>query len=174
MYVGFEGLTAAVMKGSVSCDITPCSPLKVNLRRISRERNLRILPPPLWLISCSVCSPTLKMETTCSSETQVDTQELHGVISQMTGPFKLRMNCSSLPHVLLAPPISFPDLFTLIMFRVSNLHYAWENVYKDPTEDFLRSRMNSAKANMENMSVLKCTTPTHSFVFRLKQADENY
>jgi hypothetical protein len=30
--IGFEVLTAVVMKSSIFCDITPCSPLKVNLR----------------------------------------------------------------------------------------------------------------------------------------------
>jgi hypothetical protein len=31
-YVGFERLTAVVMKNTVFWDITPCSPLKVNLK----------------------------------------------------------------------------------------------------------------------------------------------
>jgi hypothetical protein len=30
LFVGFEVLTAAVMKGTVFWDITPCSPLKIN------------------------------------------------------------------------------------------------------------------------------------------------
>jgi hypothetical protein len=40
--VGFEVLTAVVMKSTIFWDITPCSPLKVNWRfrgRISRARN---------------------------------------------------------------------------------------------------------------------------------------
>jgi hypothetical protein len=46
-YVGFEVLTAVVMKSSIFSDITPCSLLKINLcfgrtcRKISQERNQR-------------------------------------------------------------------------------------------------------------------------------------
>jgi hypothetical protein len=75
-YVGFKDLTAVVMKTSMFCDITPCSPLKVDrrfgetyrlqlwVRRISQTRNRlyfmlvfclvwRILPP--WRLRR--CSP---------------------------------------------------------------------------------------------------------------------
>jgi hypothetical protein len=35
--VGFEALSAVVMKSSLFWDITPCSPLKVNRRFVSEE-----------------------------------------------------------------------------------------------------------------------------------------
>jgi hypothetical protein len=35
-FVGFEVLTAVVVKSSIFCDIKPCSPLKVN-RRFGRK-----------------------------------------------------------------------------------------------------------------------------------------
>jgi hypothetical protein len=67
-FVGFEVLTAVIMKSAIIWDITPCSPLKVNRRfvetyrlhlqgrRISRARNQResrwkaelFLPPWRW------------------------------------------------------------------------------------------------------------------------------
>jgi hypothetical protein len=59
----------------------PCSPLKVNQRfggtyrlHIQGKRSKLCLPPAFMLVSCSVYSPTLKMEATCSSETSVDFQ----------------------------------------------------------------------------------------------------
>jgi hypothetical protein len=75
--VGFEVLTAVVMKSTIFRDITPCSPLKVNRRfggtyrlnlqglRISRARNQRENEWQAGLCSFS----TLKMEAICSSET---------------------------------------------------------------------------------------------------------
>jgi hypothetical protein len=55
--VGFEFLTAVVMKSTIFWDIMP--------------RSL-CLPPAFTLASCS---STLKMETICSSETSVDFQQ---------------------------------------------------------------------------------------------------
>jgi hypothetical protein len=90
-YVGFDVLTAVVMKSTIFLDITPCSPLKVNRRfagtyrlhlqgrGISRERNQHErrwqAEPASTLISCSAYSSTLKMEAICSSETSVDFQQ---------------------------------------------------------------------------------------------------
>jgi hypothetical protein len=72
------------MKSATFWDITPCSPLKANRRfggtyrlhpqgrKVSRARNQQLcLPPAFTLVSCSVYSPTLKMEAICSSETSV-------------------------------------------------------------------------------------------------------
>jgi hypothetical protein len=56
--VGFEVLTAVVMKSSTFWDITSCSPLKVNH----------------LLVSCSANSSTLKMKPICSSKKSVDFQ----------------------------------------------------------------------------------------------------
>jgi hypothetical protein len=63
-YVGFEVLTAVVMKSTIFWDITPCSPLKVKL----------CLPLAFTLVSCSAYSSTLKMLAICSSETVIDFQ----------------------------------------------------------------------------------------------------
>jgi hypothetical protein len=40
------------------------------------------LPPAFTVVSCLDYSSTLKMEEKCSSETSVDFQRLHGVVSQ--------------------------------------------------------------------------------------------
>jgi hypothetical protein len=57
-YVGFEVLTAVVVKSTTLWDITPYSPL----------------PPAFILASSSAYSSALKMEAICSSETSVDFQ----------------------------------------------------------------------------------------------------
>jgi hypothetical protein len=75
---------------AVIWDITPCSPLKINLcfgetyrlrrqcRRISQTRYLHEagnkLAPCIMLVSCLAYSSTLKMEATCSSEMSGDVQ----------------------------------------------------------------------------------------------------
>jgi hypothetical protein len=59
--VGFEVVTAVVIKSTIFWDITPCSPLKVNRRAFT-------------LVSCSAYSSILTMEAICSSETSVDFQ----------------------------------------------------------------------------------------------------
>jgi hypothetical protein len=78
IYVGFEVITAVIMKTYFFWSITPRSPLKVNrrfrgtcrlhlrVRRISQEKtNVKQL---------SSRASTLKMEATCSSKTSIDIQ----------------------------------------------------------------------------------------------------
>jgi hypothetical protein len=57
--VGFEVLTAVVMRRSVLWDMAPCTPLLAN---------------SFILVSCLVYSSTLKMEAIFSSKTEVDFQ----------------------------------------------------------------------------------------------------
>jgi hypothetical protein len=64
---GFEVLRAVVMKSTVFCDITPCSPLKVN-RRFGGTYLLHLRGFLLFVFL------TLKMEAICSPETSVDFQ----------------------------------------------------------------------------------------------------
>jgi hypothetical protein len=84
--LGFEVITAVIMKGSIFWYITPCSLLKVN-RRFGRTylpffwieeeskkemiMNLTLLDSISMLLSCLAYSSTLKMEATCYSETSV-------------------------------------------------------------------------------------------------------
>jgi hypothetical protein len=63
-YVGFEVLTAMVMKRTIFWGITPCSPLSVN-RRFGGTYRVK---------AGQLILSTLKMEVICSSETSVDTQ----------------------------------------------------------------------------------------------------
>jgi hypothetical protein len=78
-----------MLKSTIFCDITPCSPLKVNRRfggtyrlnlqgrRMSRARNQResrYKAGAFTLVSCSTYYSTLKMEAIRSSETSVDFQ----------------------------------------------------------------------------------------------------
>jgi hypothetical protein len=89
--VGFEVLTAVVMKSTIFWDITPCIPLSVRRRfggtyrlhlqgrnhKLSKKPAVRAefcLPPGFTLVSCSAYSSTLKMMATSSSETSVDFQ----------------------------------------------------------------------------------------------------
>jgi hypothetical protein len=71
LYVGFEVLTAVVMKSTIFWDITPCCPLKVN-RRFGGT--YRLFSACFHAGSCSAYSSTLKMEAICSSETSVEFQ----------------------------------------------------------------------------------------------------
>jgi hypothetical protein len=76
--VGFEVLTAVLMKSTIFWDITPCSPLKDNRHfegtcRLYLQRAL-CLPHAFTLVSCLACSSTLKMKATRSSQTSVDFQ----------------------------------------------------------------------------------------------------
>jgi hypothetical protein len=74
--VGFEVLTEVVMTCSISWDITPCSPLKVN-RRFGGTYLLHLQSFDCCLLHAGFClaySSTLKMEATCSSEKSVDFQ----------------------------------------------------------------------------------------------------
>jgi hypothetical protein len=89
--VTFQVLTAVDMKSSIFCNITPCSPLKVNRhfvgtcglqlqsRRISQTGDQREVGSKdsltcLVLVSCLACSSDLKMEMTHPSETSADFQ----------------------------------------------------------------------------------------------------
>jgi hypothetical protein len=88
-FVGFEVLTAVVMKSYIFWDIMLCSPLKVNRRyggtchlhhqgrRMSQAKHQReglCFLPTFRLVYCLAYSSTLKMEPTCSSETSIDFQ----------------------------------------------------------------------------------------------------
>jgi hypothetical protein len=53
-----------LLKSSILWDITPCRPLKVNVRQATC----------FTLVSCLAYSSTVKMEAKCSSETSVDIQ----------------------------------------------------------------------------------------------------
>jgi hypothetical protein len=86
--VGFEVLTAVLIKSSVFWDITPCSPLKVKptfRRNISppslgsknkTEQETRLKAGGKQSRTCSVYFSTLKMEATCSSETSIYFQRI--------------------------------------------------------------------------------------------------
>jgi hypothetical protein len=83
LVVGFEVLTAVIMRSSIFWDITPCSPLSVN-RRFGGTYRLHLqgrrISRALLAIFSHACFFahliffTLKMEAICSSETSVDTQ----------------------------------------------------------------------------------------------------
>jgi hypothetical protein len=101
--VGFEDLTAAVMKSSVFWNITPCSQLKVNRgfgetchlnlqgRRMSRARNellsRHILRPWIWRQNI-----TLECLFTFNGP--------HGVISQKTELFSCSINSEARSRVV--------------------------------------------------------------------------
>jgi hypothetical protein len=90
LILGFEVLTAVVMKSSIFWHITSCSSLKVNRhfggtyylhlqgQRISQEisTNETLFVTCFMLVSCLAYSSTLKMEVICSSETSVDFQRI--------------------------------------------------------------------------------------------------
>jgi hypothetical protein len=72
-YIGFEVLTAVVMKSTIFWDITPCSPLKVN-RRFGGTYRLNLCPAyhllARWFIARAYSS-TLKVEAKYTSETSI-------------------------------------------------------------------------------------------------------
>jgi hypothetical protein len=84
--VGFEVLTAVVMKSTIFWDITPCSPLSVNrcfggtcrLHVVGRQNKLSQKLESRWksdaftLVSCAAYIFDLKMEAIYSSKTSVD------------------------------------------------------------------------------------------------------
>jgi hypothetical protein len=93
--IGFEALTAVVMKSTIFWDITPCSPLSVNRRfggtyrlhlqgrRNQHESRWRPGETGIAVVTCHLLSrwflsqlmfSTLKMEAICSTETSVDTK----------------------------------------------------------------------------------------------------
>jgi hypothetical protein len=65
--VGFEVLTAVIMKSSIFCDITLCSSLKMNQHFCK--------PPVFMLVSCLAYFSIVKMEVTCSSKMSVSFQQ---------------------------------------------------------------------------------------------------
>jgi hypothetical protein len=84
--VGFEVLTAVVMKSSIFWDVSPCSPLKVNRRFGEHVASIFRVSSG----SCLAYSSTLKVEATCSSETST-INGLHGVIPQKTELFRIKV-----------------------------------------------------------------------------------
>jgi hypothetical protein len=78
------------MLNSIFWDKTKRSPTKVK-RRFGGTCRLHLawLLPTLTLFSCLAYSSTLKMETTCSSETSVIFNGLRSVISEKTELFRL-------------------------------------------------------------------------------------
>jgi hypothetical protein len=88
--VGFEVLTAVVMKHSVISDITPCSLFEVNrhfggtyhlrihgvrISQIRYQHEAALLVTCFILVSYLTYSSTLKMEATCYSPTSIDFQQ---------------------------------------------------------------------------------------------------
>jgi hypothetical protein len=99
-------------------DIIPCSPLKVNRRfgiicqfhlqgrRISHARNWRESRWQAAQFSHLAYTSTLKMEATYSSETSVDFQGLHSIISQKIELHNYR--CENFKsYILMLPCIYF-------------------------------------------------------------------
>jgi hypothetical protein len=70
--VGFEVLTAVVMKNPIFWNVTPCSPLKA-IRRFGGICSS--IATCFMLVSGLPYSSTLKMEATYSSETTVDFEQ---------------------------------------------------------------------------------------------------
>jgi hypothetical protein len=70
IHVGFEVLTAVIMKSTIFWNITPCIPLSVN-RRFGETYRLHLLSR--WFLAQLIFS-AMKMEAICSSETLVATQ----------------------------------------------------------------------------------------------------
>jgi hypothetical protein len=73
--VGFEVLTAVVMKSIIFWNITPCSPLRVN-RRFGGTYRLHLQAPLATCFHAGFLAyfSTLKMEAICSSEKSVGSQ----------------------------------------------------------------------------------------------------
>jgi hypothetical protein len=103
-FVGFEVLTAVVMKSAIFWDITPCTPLSVN-RCFEGTYHLHLQgwenwfsKKPAWkqVASCWTFF-TLKMEAICSSETSVDTQRTTRRYISEDGT--LQVNFLSLPGI---------------------------------------------------------------------------
>jgi hypothetical protein len=101
--VGFETLTAVVTKNSISWDITPRSPLKVD-RHFGGRCLLCLLPA-----SCLAYSSNLKMDVTCSPETSVNFQRSTRRYIQNIEPFFLQpkfVHILTSPYLLQAPSLS--------------------------------------------------------------------
>jgi hypothetical protein len=84
-----------VMKSVIFWDITPCSPLRST--EVSEEHIASIFRVACHLLSfwfpAQPIFSTIKMDAICFSETSVDTNRLHGFISQMM-IFFIYMTCS--------------------------------------------------------------------------------
>jgi hypothetical protein len=101
-FTGSEVLTAVVIKGSISWDITPCSPLKVH---ISEEHlapifrvNLHYVATSVLLAACFMAVSsldyysTLKMGATLSPKRRLTFSGLHDMISQKIELFKTEVS----------------------------------------------------------------------------------
>jgi hypothetical protein len=73
--------TNTIIRDSIFWAISPYSPLKVN-RHFGETCLQSLLATCFTLASGLAYSSTLKMEATYSSETSIDFQDVHGVISQ--------------------------------------------------------------------------------------------
>jgi hypothetical protein len=137
-YVGFDVLTAVVMKSSVHWDIMPCILVNVN-RRFGGTSSLNILGwrvshtinqlqvGNFMLVSCFPYSSTLNKEATCSSKTAVnihriiwryipECRTLHGVsIISAQDPFAPNTLHSSVNFIML---LSFVSTSTLCPKRI--------------------------------------------------------
>jgi hypothetical protein len=105
--VGFEVLTAAVMKIIIFWDITPCSPLKVNWRfgrtfrlllqgrGISQSRNQREAggkqSSPCHLLHAWLIFPPSRWRRYVPPKRRLTSNRLHGVISQKIDLFNLNL-----------------------------------------------------------------------------------
>jgi hypothetical protein len=72
-HIGFEVLTAVVMKSCIFWDVTPCSPSEA---RIKQRALVALLTDCFMLLSCLAYSGTMNMEATCSSKTSVDFHQI--------------------------------------------------------------------------------------------------
>jgi hypothetical protein len=103
-YVRFEVLTAVVMKSIIFCDITPCSPLKVNRRfggtyrlhlqgrKISRARNQREIRWQAEALLARLIFRPWRWRGRIPLERRLTFDGLHGVISQKMALFSLGLN----------------------------------------------------------------------------------
>jgi hypothetical protein len=71
------------MKSPIFWDTTPCSPLEASA----------LLAASFALVSWLAYSSTMKTGATCSSESRLTFNGLHGVISQKIGLFIQPMDC---------------------------------------------------------------------------------
>jgi hypothetical protein len=144
-YVGFEVLTAVIMKSTIFWDITLCSPLSVNRRfggNILRSSACHLLS--CWFLARLIFS-SLKMKAICSPETSVD-NGLHGFISQKTVLFmKVTVFEDVLLYSLVDSYRSSSGILVMIFQGTqcdipedSNLHnHCYENLRSDGIQDFL-------------------------------------
>jgi hypothetical protein len=132
--VGFDVLTAAVMKSTVFWYITPCSPMKVNERfrgtyrpylqgrRISRAWNQTelCLSPAFTLASCSAYSSTLNIGAIDSSETSVAFQRT--TRRYIPGYITLSSPCINTTRYLVRMSKRNDDCRLIILLFIGALH----------------------------------------------------